>query len=108
MAESNRSMIGVEFRNEGYFLLPNLLADTTRSFLYDYARKLALTDRLACGDSQVVDAPSRYADPFMEALMVQLLPRIEAESGKKLFPTYTYFRLYRGSWRSQGAAAATG
>ena len=37
--------------------------------------------------------PCAYGDPFMDTLLVSLLPRVEKCSGLELFPTYSYFRV---------------
>jgi hypothetical protein len=44
---------------------------------------------------QVAGAHSRYGDQLMESLLLQLQPSIEYVSGKKLIPTYSYYRVYR-------------
>lgn len=36
----------------------------------------------------------KYAHPLTENLLLDLLPRMEAETGIKLDPTYSYLRLY--------------
>jgi hypothetical protein len=46
------------------------------------------------GDIQVPNAHSKYGDPFMESLMLQLLPTVEEDTGLSLYPTYSYYRLY--------------
>ena len=40
-------------------------------------------------------SPSIYGHPAFEQLLLELLPRIEIESGKALHPTYSYARLYQ-------------
>ncbi len=47
------------------------------------------------GDIQVPNAHSKYGDPFMESLLLQLLPIVEEDTGLSLHPTYSYYRLYR-------------
>jgi hypothetical protein len=84
-----------EFADAGYCIVRQLLPDPTRGFLYDYARKAALTGRLSAGDTQLPNTPSRYADPFMESILHILLPRIAEASGLQLYPTYSYFRVYK-------------
>jgi hypothetical protein len=44
---------------------------------------------------QVPGAHSKYGDPFMESLLLHLQPFIEKETGLQLFPTYSYYRVYR-------------
>lgn len=49
----------------------------------------------AHGDSQVKDTYSQYADPVMETLLKLLLPLMEKNTGLKLYPTYSYARIYK-------------
>ena len=83
------------FAKSGYAVLRRVLANPGRSFLYDYAFKSARNGQLRPGDGDVADTPCYYGDPFMESLLEMLLPRIEAESGLALFPTYSYLRVYK-------------
>ena len=78
-----------------YVLLRNLLPGSLRCFLYEYALKAARSGKLQRGDPNMPGTPYCYADPFMESLLEMLRPRIEAESGCKLHPTYSYFRVYK-------------
>jgi hypothetical protein len=48
----------------------------------------------AFGDSQYKNSYSAYGHHVCEALMLQLHPLIESETGKKLLPTYSYARIY--------------
>lgn len=43
---------------------------------------------------QVPGAHSKYGDPMMESLLLALHPTIEKYTGLKLFPTYSYYRVY--------------
>jgi hypothetical protein len=45
--------------------------------------------------AQVENAHSVYGDTLMETLMHFLKPHIEKSTGLQLFPTYTYYRVYR-------------
>jgi hypothetical protein len=45
--------------------------------------------------AQVRGAHSRYSDLLMETLEFFLLPKMEKYTGLSLFPTYTYYRIYR-------------
>jgi len=45
--------------------------------------------------SHVTGALSSIGDVFMDGLLMDLLPRAEGISRLKLFPTYSYFRVYR-------------
>ena len=45
--------------------------------------------------TQVPRAHSKYADPLMESLLIALLPTLEKNTGLSLYPTYSYYRVYR-------------
>jgi hypothetical protein len=45
--------------------------------------------------NQTPDAHSVYADPLMESLLLFLQRKIESTIELDLFPTYSYFRIYR-------------
>jgi hypothetical protein len=47
------------------------------------------------GDGQVAGTPAAYGDFFMDGLLNDLLPSIATASGLELFPTYSYFRVYK-------------
>ncbi|MEJ8856786.1 hypothetical protein WKW79_19585 [Variovorax robiniae] len=56
------------------------------------------SDRIAPGDPQVRDAPVAYGDPFTDMLLQSVRARVERATGLRLWPTYSYFRVYkRGS-----------
>ena len=83
------------FANAGYGLVPKLANGPVCSFLYEYVVKSARAGRFNLNDDAVPNTPGSYADPFMDALLELSLPRMEAESGLRLFPTYSYFRVYK-------------
>ena len=44
---------------------------------------------------QVPGAHTKYADPLMESILINLLSQIEENTGLLLWPTYSYYRVYR-------------
>jgi len=83
------------FERDRYVVLPSLLKEPTLSQFYRYARKTAMAGRMGSGDDQVPGTPCSYGDFMMDGLLNTLLPGIEESSGLKLFPTYSYFRVYK-------------
>jgi hypothetical protein len=83
------------FDRDRLVVLRRLLEDRELSLLYRYAGKVALWDVMHPGDSQVANALCSYGDPIMEGLLSKLLPTVEKASGLRLFPTYSYFRVYQ-------------
>lgn len=83
-----------EFNNKGYTLVNNVLNPELRDVITQYALFDEMQDFTPDG-SQVPNAHSKYADPAMESLLLHLLPTMEKETGLKLYPTYSFYRVYR-------------
>lgn len=82
------------FREFGYVRIPGLLDATTLAALYQHVVESSATGRLS--EDKAVDQSSfAYGDPVMEEMLLELQPRVQAESGTLLYPTYSYFRVYR-------------
>ena len=84
-----------EFARVGYCVVRRLVPESVRGFLHEYARTAARTGGLSAGDKLLPDTPSRYGDPFMESVLQTLLPQVSEASGLRLYPTYSYFRVYK-------------
>ena len=84
-----------EFTKNKYVMVPFMISspEILRK-IYEYTLKKA-NENLKF-DSQVPNTPSFYCDPVMESLLKDLLPKMESFTGLKLFPTYSYFRIYKG------------
>ncbi|MGH7924032.1 MAG: hypothetical protein ACREQH_05510 [Candidatus Binatus sp.] len=83
------------FARRKYVVLRSLLRDPRLSFLYKYVRKLADAGAMRDGDAQVPDALAGKNDFVMDELLRDFLPKIESATALKLFPTFSYFRVYR-------------
>jgi len=46
-------------------------------------------------DQQAPETYSHYGDVAMETLLMAVLPKMEKETGLKLYPTYAYARIYK-------------
>jgi hypothetical protein len=46
-------------------------------------------------DEQIPNTYSHYADTAMETLLLKCLPKMEEVTGLKLYPAYTYARIYK-------------
>jgi hypothetical protein len=87
--------LAMAFDRDRYVVLPSLLKNPMLAQFYRYACKMAQLDRMDLADTQVPSTPSAYGDFMMDGLLTTLLPEIERVSGLKLFPTYSYFRVYK-------------
>jgi hypothetical protein len=92
---SNRSIEETEraFATTRYAFLPSFLEPQQAAELYQYVLTLLAAGEMKW-DFQVLGTPSQYAEPRIERLLLRLQPRIEALSGLKLYPTYSYVRVY--------------
>jgi hypothetical protein len=87
--------IAVRFAAERFVVIKSLIDSTTRVWLCRYAFCLAGEGRLLGGDRQVPGTPSCYGDPEMDRLLETLLVPIERATSLRLYPTYSYFRIYK-------------
>jgi hypothetical protein len=83
------------FQHFGYAILHSLVNRPRLASLHDHALRAAKSGRLQIGDNQVPGTPAAYGDKIMDELLESLLPRLEAETSLKLYPTYSYFRVYK-------------
>jgi hypothetical protein len=81
------------FESYGYLVVRSAIQKRFAEVLNEYALRFATSG--ATGDSQVPGSPARYGDPLMERVLEDLLPGLEQVSGRRLYPTYSYFRVYR-------------
>jgi hypothetical protein len=84
------------FARQGYVVIRGLLEAAVTDFLWSYAHTKLASFLLSVTDRAGQRAPSVYGDPAFDGLLEYLRPRIERSCGRRLLPTYSYFRLYRG------------
>jgi hypothetical protein len=83
-----------QFNDKGYTLIKNYLNKDLRDVITQYALFDEMQDFKPDG-FQVPNAHSKYADPAMEAMLLHLHPLMEGETGLSLYPTYSFYRVYR-------------
>lgn len=82
------------FKTKGYCVVKSAISPEIR----DLATQYALFDEMQdfTPDAvQVKNAHSKYADPVMETILLQLQPILEKHTGLTLLPTYSFYRVYR-------------
>jgi hypothetical protein len=82
------------FKKQGYCIVKNAVSSELRDFLTQYALFDEMQDFLP-DEGQVIGAHSKYGDPAMESLLLSLHSMMEENTGLKLFPTYSFYRVYR-------------
>ena len=83
-----------EFKEKGYILVKNAINPELRDIITQYALFDEMQD-FNPDSVQVIGAHSKYADPLMESILLHLLPLMEKHTGLKLYPTYSFYRVYR-------------
>ncbi len=86
-----------EFEANKYLAVKGLIQDPLLLTSHRYALLQAQVGNMAMDDSQVPNTPGSYGDPLMETLLELLCPRVEQMTGLDLYPTYSYFRVYKSS-----------
>ncbi|PWU06600.1 MAG: hypothetical protein C5B51_11965 [Terriglobia bacterium] len=85
----------IEFREKWYVVERAFLDAAALSFFHDHALTLATSSMIALGDNQIGDAPVVYGDPHLDTLLETVRGRVEDATGVRLWPTYSYLRVYR-------------
>ena len=84
------------FQTDGYCIAENILTKDWCDFITQYSLFHENQNYMPEGKhEQVYNAHSVYADPAMETMLLHLLPTIEKYTDLELFPTYSYYRVYR-------------
>jgi len=87
------------FNKHGYCVIKSAISEELRDFVTQYAlfdEQQHFDDRETSSyDWQVPIAHSRYADPAMETMMLHLQKIVQENTGLELYPTYSYYRVYR-------------
>lgn len=86
--------MNADFKNNGYKVVRNVIPWSICEFVSQYA----LIDELQKNskpDHQVKNSYAKYADPAMETVLIDLLSVMEKETELTLYPTYSYYRIYR-------------
>jgi hypothetical protein len=84
-----------QFEQVKHLFVPQLLRNPLRHAVYSYAMRKSLRGSMSPDDGQVPGTPSFYGDNLMEVLLHQLRPDMERLTGAQLYPTYSYFRVYK-------------
>jgi len=83
------------FKEKGYCVVKNAISTELRDFITQYALFDEMQTFSGKGDEQIPNAHSKYGDPTTETLLLHLHGTMEKNTGLKLFPTYSYYRIYR-------------
>lgn len=97
----NNSSTELDFKKHGYCVVPAAISNELRDFITQYALFDEMQDftpekqHTPIDQALVAEAHSKYADPAMETLLLHLHASVEQAVGLTLWPTYSYYRVYR-------------
>jgi len=83
------------FKEKKYLVVKSFLSDPLLRVAYNYALMLVETGKIKKGDWRFPGTPILKQDVLMETLLEELRPQVELATGKKLYPTYAYGRVYK-------------
>lgn len=83
------------FAANKYLFVKGLLQDPLLITAHRYALMQTQVGKTIMDDPQAPNTPSFYGDALMESLLDLLCPSVEQMSGLRLYPTYSYFRVYK-------------
>jgi hypothetical protein len=85
-----------QFNTNGYVNLKGIIPADICNIVTQYALlQEHVFPKKEDGEGQVPNAHSIYSDTLMETLMAHMKPYMEKYTGLDLFPTYSYYRVYR-------------
>lgn len=84
----------IDFNTRGYCYIKSAIDKDLVDFISQYAL-FDEKNNFSPDTGQVVGAHSKYADPAMESMLLKLLPLIEESTGLTVYPTYSFYRVYR-------------
>jgi hypothetical protein len=88
--------IRARFDSHRYVGVRSLLDRDLAAMLYDHLRRRAAADTLRLAIAPGMEGASEgFADPLAEHVLAGMQPRVEEISGRRLFPTYSFVRIYR-------------
>ena len=82
------------FERKGYAPMRSLIGDPLLGFLWRYVLERESAGTMEA-DPDWPGTPVASRDVVMEHMLERLRPEVEAASGRRLFPTYSYLRLYK-------------
>ena len=89
-----------QFKNKGYCVVKNSISKEVSDVIAQYAlfdemQNFSSEGMRKIEKSVTPNAHAIYADPAMESMLLHLLPVVEKNTGLKLYPTYSCYRVYR-------------
>src|SRR5579884_775053 len=84
------------FHRDKYLRVSGFISPDVARLAKDYSLlRRAYFAELECEHGQIPNTHGVYGDSLMETLLLQCIPKMESLTGLKLYPTYSYYRVYK-------------
>lgn len=93
ISKSSTKDLQQQYRESGYAVIRGAVPGASMAVIHDYA----LLQRQHEGfynSEPITRSLDRYADVMAESLLLDMQPRIEAVTGRALYPSYSWLRIY--------------
>jgi hypothetical protein len=92
---SQKPSIAQVFARQGFVIVNRVAPEPMRARVRDHLMARAAAGTVITDDEQVPGTPCVYGGVVLDGLMEELRPAVEHCTGLKLYPTYSYGRLYK-------------
>ena len=92
---SQKPSIAQVFARQGFVIVGRMAPEPMLAKARDHLAARAAAGSVITNDEQVPGAPCVYGGVVLDGLMEELRPAVEHCTGLRLWPTYSYGRLYR-------------
>jgi hypothetical protein len=82
------------FERDRYVIVKNLVSDEIANIATQYAL-FDMINNFDGGDTMIPGSHASYSDNLMETILLHIKPIVEKHTGKRLIPTYSYYRVYK-------------
>lgn len=83
-----------EFEEQGCTIVRGFIDPQSIQTISQYMENTVKQEDMKRGDDKVATSYVRYADPLMEVILKNSQAHVEEITGKQLYPTYSYSRVY--------------
>ena len=83
------------FSENKYTVVDGVVSKSLLTFLEKYCTLQIRRYPITASEDQVPNTHHTYADPFMETLLLEMLPIVQVHTGLTIHPTYSFYRIYK-------------
>lgn len=91
---SGNPALAEQYRDAGYAVVRGCIDAQSMTVIRDYAL-LQIQSNGYFNQEPITKSLDRYADVMAESLLLELQPTVERSTGRELYPSYSWLRIYR-------------